>query len=196
MGKNIINFLLIITCLSISSSATAHIGTGLVATNSFINGFTHPLLGIDHLLAMLAVGLWAGQNQGKTLWVTPISFIIFMIIGGMLGIFKVNLPLVENAILASLIVFGGLIALSIRSNITVAMLLMATFAIFHGHSHGTEMIITDVAFKYISGFVVATGLLHISGIGIAKYLQLDSKANLSKITGSSIITAAVILLLL
>ena len=195
MRKNIFKFTILATFMGISTTASAHIGTGSAEAGGIIAGFTHPLLGLDHLLAMLAVGLWAGQNRGKILWAAPLSFMAFMAIGGILGIFNFALPITEYAILASLVVFGGMIAFSIKPNVIAAMILIGTFAVFHGHSHGSEMVIATSATQYIIGFVLATGLLHGLGIGIAKCLQLDSKAYLATITGSGIIATGIVLLM-
>lgn len=196
MRKNIFKFIAISILMSISTIARAHIGTGTAESGGFIAGFTHPLLGLDHLLAMLAIGLWAGQASGKILWVAPLSFMTFMVLGSALGILGANLPITEHAILVSLIVFGGLVALSIKSNTMVAMVLIGTFAIFHGHSHGTEMAVTASATQYTIGFVLATGLLHLIGIAIAKSYFFSSKAYLPKVTGSSIAATGLALMII
>jgi urease accessory protein len=175
MNKNFFKLVVFITFATISNISNAHVEPEIAVVGSFITGLIHPLSGLDHLLAMLSVGLWAGQNQGKILWMTPLTFMIFMIIGSIIGIMNFNLPISEYAILLSLIVFGSLTALSIRSNITIAMLIIGTFALFHGYSHGTEMSKTASAFQYIIGFVITTGLLHITGIAISKIFLLRNK---------------------
>lgn len=196
MRKNFLKFILISILMSISTMATAHIGTGTAEGGAFMAGATHPLLGLDHLLAMLAVGLWAGQNKGQLLWLAPLLFMLFMIIGGVLGMFSFNLPITEHAILVSLLVFGGLITLSIKPNTVIAMLLISTFAIFHGHAHGTEMTVTASAAQYIIGFVLTTGLLHLIGIAIARTALFESKAYVAKIAGGSIVAAGVTLMMM
>jgi urease accessory protein len=108
--------------------------------------------------------------------------------------FNFNLPIAEHAIIASLVVFGGLIAFSIKPNVIMAMMLIGIFAIFHGHAHGSEMVITASPAQYTIGFICATGLLHIIGIAIARAFQFNNKAYLSKFTGSGIIAAGIILL--
>lgn len=195
MNKNFFKFIVFIVFATISTISSAHIGTGTAEGGGFIAGFTHPLLGLDHLLAMLAVGLWAGQSQGKILWLAPLSFMLFMAIGGALGIMNVNIPIAEHAILLSLIVFGSLIALSVRPNVTIAMLIIGSFAIFHGHAHGTEMAVTASAIQYITGFAITTGLLHIIGIAVSQVFLSGNKIFLSRLTGSSIIAAGILLCL-
>ena len=196
MRKNFFNFILISILMSISAIARAHIGTGTAENGAFMAGVTHPLLGLDHLLAMLAIGLWAGQNKGRTLWIAPLSFMLFMVIGGILGMFNFNLPITEHAILVSLIVFGGLITLSIKPNTVIAIILISIFAIFHGHAHGTEMAITASVAQYIIGFMLTTGLLHLIGIAIAKTSLFNSKAYVSKVAGSGIVATGIALMIM
>lgn len=195
MRKNSLKLVVLLGLASISSISSAHISTGTAEGGSFVTGFTHPLLGLDHLLAMLAVGLWAGQSQSKILWMAPLSFMLFMVIGGVLGIMHFNLPMTEHAIIMSLIVFGSLIALSVKANVYIAMLILGAFAIFHGHAHGTEMSITASASQYTVGFIAATGILHLIGIAIAKIFLFKNKMFLSRLSGGGIITAAIILLI-
>lgn len=145
------------------AAASAHTGVG--ETSGFLHGFAHPLLGLDHLLAMVAVGLLAAKLGGRALWVVPCAFLLAMLGGGVLGTAGVHLPFVEVAIGLSLAAFGAAILLRADIPLVVAAGLVACFAVFHGHSHGAEMPADVPAFGYAAGFLVATALLH--GLGVA-----------------------------
>ncbi|MEJ8573941.1 HupE/UreJ family protein [Microbaculum marinum] len=146
-----------------ATPALAHVGAG--SASGFASGFTHPLLGPDHLLAMVAVGLWAGLVGGAALWVWPAVFVGTMVVGGILGMSGVALPLVEPAILASVIVLGVFAAFAFKAPVWLGGILAGAFALFHGHAHGTEIPAAATGIEYLAGFAVATALLH--GIGIA-----------------------------
>ena len=130
----------------------------------FSSGFFHPFNGPDHMAAMVAVGLWAAFLGAPALWLLPITFPLVMAFGGVLGILGMAMPYVEAGIALSAIVLGGMVALALRPPIWVAGIIVGLFAIFHGHAHGTELANAENALAYSSGFVVATGLLHILGI--------------------------------
>ncbi|MFT3729985.1 MAG: HupE/UreJ family protein [Hyphomicrobium sp.] len=150
--------------------AFAHVGVGPVDT--FSHGFMHPLTGIDHVLAMVAVGLFAANLGGAALWLVPSAFVGTMIFGGALGYYGWPLPMVEEGIGASVVVMGLAIALGVRLPTIAAMALVGLFALFHGHAHGSEGIGIGVSFlPYAAGFVGATALLHITGIALG--LSLD-----------------------
>jgi urease accessory protein len=146
--------------------ALAHAGDG--ASGGFLSGFTHPLFGWDHVVAMVAVGLWGAFLRAPALWILPIVFPLIMVLGGVLGILGVEVPAVETGIAASAVVLGLLVALSVRLPIAVAMLIVAVFAIFHGHAHGTELPQAADPVTYAIGFVIATGLLHLIGIAFGE----------------------------
>jgi urease accessory protein len=148
----------------IPTAAFAHPGFG--APQGFGNGFAHPLSGIDHILAMTAVGMFAANLGGRALWAAPCSFMAAMAAGGVLGMSGVPIPYVEAAIGLSVIVFGLAVALRLQWPVAAAMALAGFFAIFHGHAHGTEMVLGASGEAYAAGFVAATGLLHLIGIGI------------------------------
>lgn len=150
--------------------ALAHVGMGHVDTLG--HGFMHPLGGIDHVLAMVAVGLYAGSLGGRALWLVPLTFVGTMILGGVLAYLGFPLPLVEMGIGLSVIVMGLAIALGVRLPTVAAVALVGLFALFHGHAHGTEGIGLGLAFlPYAAGFVVATVSLHLAGIVLG--LELD-----------------------
>ena len=132
---------------------------------SFAAGFSHPLFGADHILAMVAVGLWAALLGGKALWQVPAAFVGTMALGFILALGGITLPFVEPVILASVVVIGLLAAVALSVPTSAAMLMVGFFALFHGYAHGGEMG-SATAFAYGSGFAIATALLHIVGIGI------------------------------
>jgi len=142
--------------------ALAHPGHG---DAGFTHGFAHPLSGLDHVLAMLAVGLYAALLGGRALWLVPASFVAMMAVGGALGMAGIALPYTEAAIALSVIVLGLAVALRVSLPTLVAMALVGTFAVFHGHAHGAEMPQAASGYAFAAGFVLATALLH--GVGIA-----------------------------
>lgn len=153
--------------LLIPSAAFAH-PSHEVGQSAFAAGLGHPLGGIDHVLAMLAVGLWAATAADRRgLWALPVAFVTAMIIGGFLGAHGVHLPAVEPAILASSIVLGLAVALALRPSLSVALPVVAAFGVMHGHAHGVEGPVAGLA-SYAAGFVLATGGLHLAGIGLGR----------------------------
>jgi urease accessory protein len=132
----------------------------------FVTGFLHPISGADHVLAMVAVGLWGAQLGAPALWALPVAFPLVMAMGAMLGFLGVPIPGVEYGIAASAIALGAAVAFGVRPPLVVAALVVGCFAIFHGHAHGTELPPGQSALLYSIGFVVATGCLHAVGIGI------------------------------
>jgi urease accessory protein len=131
-----------------------------------VAGFMHPLSGLDHLLAMVAVGLWGAFLRQPLLYILPVVFPGMMVVGAVLGMFCVPLPPVEIGIALSVLTLGICIALAIRPPVWVACLIVALFAIFHGDAHGKELPSAADPVSYSAGFVLATGLLHISGIAL------------------------------
>jgi urease accessory protein len=148
----------------VPTAAWAHVGAG--SASGFEHGFLHPMTGIDHLLAMVAVGMFAANLGGRALWAVPLSFVSVMAVGGALGIAGVELPFVEAGIAASVIVLGLAVALQWKWPVAAAMALVGIFAIFHGHAHGAEMPADAAGFDYGLGFLLATALLHGLGIGL------------------------------
>src|SRR5436305_14412266 len=146
-----------------SRPALAHIVDGS-ATGGFLGGFAHPLFGLDHVVAMIAVGLWGAFLGPPAIWLLPIAFPLVMAFGGAIAILGVPVPGVEIGIALSAIVLGGMIALAARPPLVGAVLIVAAFAIFHGHAHGAELPPGSDAVAFSVGFVMATGLLHLTGI--------------------------------
>ena len=141
---------------------TGDVGGGLVS------GFLHPILGPDHLIAMVAVGLWGAQLGRPLLIVLPLTFPLVMAFGGLLGVLKFPLPGVELGISVSALVLGLVVACAFRAPAWLAVTLIGVFAIFHGYAHGAELPRADSAIAYGIGFVVSTGLLHLTGIAIGQ----------------------------
>jgi urease accessory protein len=138
---------------------------------SFDAGFLHPLLGLDHQLAMIAVGVWSGQIGGRMIWTAPLGFMAMMAVGGALGMAGVPFPFVEGGIIASIILFGCLIASAWNPSPWIGAAAVGAFALFHGHAHGVEMQDGNLGLWYAVGFVLATGLLHLTGIALYKALE-------------------------
>ena len=133
-------------------------------TGGFISGFTHPILGWDHVIAMVAVGLWGAFLGKPAIWILPVVFPLVMAFGGALGVLGVPIPAVEAGIALSGVVLGLLIAFAVRAPLWVAAVIVGIFAIFHGHAHGTELPEAANPFDYGIGFVIGTGALHLAGI--------------------------------
>ena len=132
----------------------------------FLTGFRHPISGLDHVLAMVAVGLWGAQLGSPAIWLLPVAFPMVMAVGGMLGLMGVPLPGVEYGIALSAILLGAAVMFELRPPLGIAAALVGFFAIFHGHAHGTELPVGQSALLYSMGFVIATGCLHALGIAI------------------------------
>jgi urease accessory protein len=146
--------------------SVAHAHTGAGSAGGFAHGFMHPVGGLDHILAMVAVGTFASVLGGRALWLVPASFVLTMAFGGLLGIAGIPVPFVEAGITASIIVLGLAVAFRWNASTAAAMTVVGLFAIFHGHAHGTEMPLDASALSYGLGFMAATTLLHITGIGL------------------------------
>ena len=161
-------------------------GAGLIA------GLTHPFVGLDHLLAMIAVGIWAGQLGGRAVWLIPLTFVSVMAAAATLASFGLLLPFMEPAIACSVLVLGLLIAGSVRLPTSVGALLVSLFAVFHGYAHGLELPQAASPILYGAGFVLATALLHGLGIGFASNSRQHKM--LQRIAGYSLIAASGLLL--
>jgi urease accessory protein len=146
------------------TAALAHTQGGEAA--GLLGGLRHPVSGLDHILAMVAVGLWGAQLGRPALWLLPVTFPMVMAFGGMLGLMGLPLPGIELGIAVSAIVLGGMVGWEARPPLWVAAVVVGSFAIFHGHAHGAELPAGADALIYSIGFVVATGCLHATGIGL------------------------------
>ncbi len=160
----------------------------------FATGLGHPLTGLDHVLAMVAVGLWAAQSGGRALWLVPLTFVLTMAAGGALGFMGIQLPMVESGIAGSVLTLGVLVALASRLSLAVSMALVGLFAIFHGYAHGAEMAVESSALWFSLGFMLATAILHGAGIGIALAARQGMNARLVRVGGVAIAAGGVLLL--
>jgi urease accessory protein len=149
--------------LLLTGPALAHSEGGI--GGGFLSGFTHPIFGWDHVVAMVAVGLWGAFLGAPAIWLLPVVFPLVMAFGGALGVLGVPIPAVETGIATSAVVLGLLVAFAAKPPLWVAGVIVAAFAIFHGHAHGTELPEAANPFAFAAGFVIATGLLHLLGIG-------------------------------
>jgi urease accessory protein len=163
-------------------SAAAHI----VSTGSggFDAGFAHPLTGPDHFLAMFAVGLWGAQMGGRTVWTLPVTFPLIMVAGGAIGILGLPLPGIEIGIAVSILALGLAIALAWKPPEWAALGLIAIFAICHGYAHGAESPLAADPAEYVIGFVLATGLIHLLGIGVGLGLNKPLGGRLARGLGA------------
>jgi urease accessory protein len=153
-----------IAAILLASPAFAHAEKGQAA--GFLTGLHHPISGLDHVLAMVAVGLWGAQLGQPAIWLLPVTFPMVMAFGGFLGLIGVPLPGVEYGIAASAILLGAAVGFEARPPLWLAATLVGVFAVFHGHAHGTELPAGQSGLVYSVGFVIATGCLHATGIAI------------------------------
>ncbi len=159
---SVVPWMIVALSVSIASPAVAHEAVGI--TGGLVSGLLHPLFGLDHVVAMVAVGLWGAFLGAPAIWVLPVVFPVVMALGGALGVVGIPIPYVELGIAGSAVVLGLMVALAARPPLWIAAVLVGAFAVFHGHAHGTELPNAANPFAYSVGFVVATGLLHVAGI--------------------------------
>jgi len=178
--------------LLLSNPAAAHMGTGL--PGGFVSGFKHPFSGIDHLLAMISVGLWGASLGRPLIYALPVVFPAMMVVGAIMGMFVVPLPPVELGIALSVVVLGGCIALSLRAPVWAASIIVAVFAVFHGYAHGKELPSAADPVSYSAGFVLATGLLHVAGIGLGLLNDLPNGVVATRSMGAVIAAVGIGLL--
>jgi urease accessory protein len=162
----------------------AHDGHGMA--DGFLAGVLHPVTGLDHLLAMVAVGIWGAFLGRPLIWQLPVAFPLVVLIGGVLGIAGVSLPFVEAGIALSVVVLGAAIALRWSAPTVVAVAIIAVFAIFHGHAHGTELPQAAAPQSHAAGFVLATGLLHLAGVALGLLVGVRGGAPLLRGAGAAI----------
>ncbi len=178
-----------VALVAMNSVAFAHPGHG----GGWIAGLVHPFSGLDHALAMVAVGLWAAQLGRPAIWLLPAVFPVVMAIGALLAVNGVTLPWVEVGIIASVVVFGGAVAFQVRWPLAASAALISLFALLHGHTHGTELPANGSALLYGAGFVAATLALH--GIGIGVGILMRSPVAL-RTTGAAIAAVGLALIVL
>jgi urease accessory protein len=176
-------------------AATAQAHTFGATGGGLAQGFAHPFLGLDHLLAMLAVGLWAAQLGGRARWAVPAAFMVMMAMGEALAFFGVALPRVEMGVTVSVLVFGLLVATATRLPVRFGAMVVGAFALFHGHAHGTEMPMQASAWGYGAGMLAASVLLHAAGLILARLTQRGVMAQRGLRVGGAAIAAGGALML-
>src|SRR4051812_36051239 len=165
-------------CLLLSPTMVfAHVGQGDIS-GGFLAGLAHPVMGLDHVVAMVAVGIWGAQLRAPAIWVLPVTFPLVMSFGGVLGGLGVPIPGIEIGIAVSAIVLGAMIAIAARPPLWAAGVIVGVFAVFHGYAHGAELPESANAITYAMGFVIATGSLHALGIliGVINKWKAGEKA--------------------
>jgi urease accessory protein len=163
---------LILLCMALTGSfvspALAHSGVG--QANSFASGIAHPLGGADHILAMVAVGLWGVLAGGRAIWVWPTTFLATMLAGFAAATVGLQMPFVEPALWSSIIILGLFVALAVKAPVWLGAAMAGAFALFHGHAHGTEAA-TACLIPYAAGFALTTAGLHATGIGFGLFAE-------------------------
>ena len=165
-------------------SAFAHTGVG--PAHDLLHGLEHPLTGLDHILAMFAVGLWATQRGGRVLWLVPLTFVFVMTLGAVLGMSGVSIPFVEQGIVLSVIILGVFVAAAVRLPLPVSACIVGLFALAHGYAHGTEIPSSASGLSYALGFAAATVLLHTAGIGFGLAMQRVHSSQAVRLAGATI----------
>ena len=186
---------LLALCL-VPTAALAHTGGG--DTSGFMHGFAHPLGGLDHLLAMVLVGLFAYQLGGRAMWLVPLTFVGVMALGGFLGVAGIPVPFIEIGIALSVVVLGAIVAFGVKPPVAVAMGVVGLFAIFHGHAHGSEMPMDASGVAYGLGFMLATTVLHAVGISIGFLIGMTTRSlgdNVYRVAGGVASIAGVAILI-
>lgn len=182
--------LIVLTAIAATASpALAHSGAGVAG--GFVSGFSHPLSGMDHMLAMVAVGIWGAFLGRPLIWILPVAFPLIMVVGGIAGILNIGLPFVETGIAASVISLGLAIALAWRAPAAAAVAIVSVFALFHGYAHGKELPEAAAPEAFAAGFVLATGLLHLAGIGIGLLAGVRGGDTILRLGGGAIALAGV-----
>jgi len=185
------------TTLAVTFPTLALAHTGVGSTYGFAHGFGHPISGIDHTFAMVLVGVLAFQHGGRALWLVPSAFVALMAVGGAIGMAGYSMPMVETGIAMSVIVLGAAVGMKIKAPIAAAVGIAGLFALFHGHAHGSEMPADAAGIAYAAGFVVATCLLHATGLGFGYAIgRIDGARGLaiSRAVGGLAVVAGVGLL--
>lgn len=188
-------FILAVASVLAPVAALAHTGAG--DTHGVVHGFMHPVTGLDHVLAMVAVGILAALLGGRAIWLVPASFVALAAAGGLLGVQGVPVPFVEFGISASVVLLGLAIALQARLPLGWTVGLVGLFGLYHGYAHGAEMPADASGFAYGAGFLAATAMLHIAGIGLGlgiAHMARRSATRFAQAGGAAIALAGIVLL--
>ncbi|HEY0235095.1 MAG TPA: HupE/UreJ family protein [Afipia sp.] len=184
-----VRLILLLIALVAPTVAMAH--PGHVEATGFLAGAEHPFTGLDHVVVMIAVGLWAALKGGRALWIWPLAFVVVMLAGGALGMAHVPLPFVEPAILASVVVLGLMVTFAVDLPVWLGAAIIGAFALFHGHAHGFEAPENVGGVEYMAGFALATATLHGLGIAIALSLKSARMQPLVRVAGAACVLIGV-----
>ncbi len=179
--------MLVLLLATLVAPSLAHAHLGVSETSGFVHGMSHPPSGLDHICAMIAVGLWAAQMGRRSIWAIPLAFIAVIALGGILGGMDFTVPFVETGIVVSVLTLGVLIAASVRLPLTTSIAIVGLFAIFHGQAHGAEMPGTALGIAYGAGFLIATAFVHASGIGLGIAIQNLASPKIIRFAGMAIV---------
>lgn len=178
--------------LVVAAPVFGHVQTG--QAEGFLTGLRHPVSGLDHMLAMISVGLWGAQLGPPALWLLPVTFPLVMAIGGFLGLVGTPVPGVETGVALSALLLGVAVALEARPNLKVAVVLVGAFGICHGHAHGTELPAGQSGLTYSIGFVLSTGCLHLTGIIIGLVHKWRAGRMALRVVGAGIAAGGLVFL--
>jgi urease accessory protein len=181
--------IILFSFLLYAQAVEAHVHKGEAV--SFLSGLKHPISGLDHVVAMIAVGLWGAQLGAPAIWVLPVAFPMVMAFGGMLGLLGVPLPGMEIGIAASAILLGAAVMMELRPPLALAAAVVGFFAIFHGYAHGSELPAGESGLLYSIGFVMATGCLHAAGISIGLAHRWNWGQRALRVVGAAIALAGI-----
>jgi urease accessory protein len=184
--KQVHRYFVALILLGFAGIADAHVGSGI--HGGFVSGFLHPILGWDHVAAMVAVGLWGAFLGNPAIWILPVVFPLVMTLGGAMGILGVPMFAVETGIALSAVVLGIMVAFAVRPPIWVAAVVVGFFAVFHGYAHGTELPSSASPLAFSLGFVISTGMLHLAGIALGTLTHWKNGLRLVR-SGGVVITA-------
>lgn len=168
------------------SAVMAHAGHGDLGAGGFVDGLVHPATGLDHVVAMVAVGLWGAQLGVPAIWLLPVTFPLVMAVGAVAGLIGVPLPHAVAGVALSGLILGTMVAAAARPALWIAALIVAAFAVFHGHTHGTALPLSGVPLAFGAGFVISTGLLHLCGITIGLLNRRPAGARGIRVAGVAI----------
>lgn len=186
-------FRIVVAVLAVLAVSPAFAHSGGAFGAGLASGFVHPFSGLDHLLAMIAVGLWAAQTGGRAVWLLPITFPVAMALGAVAGVSGIELPAVEFGIALSVLALGVLVAFAVRLPALGGAVLVSAFAVLHGHVHGAEVPAAADPIPYGAAFILATVLLHLTGIGLGMALKSPGAGRLVRVGGAAIAAAGIAL---
>jgi urease accessory protein len=174
-----------------ANSAFAH--TGIGPTHDLLHGLAHPLTGLDHILAMFAIGLWSAQRGGRAIWYFPLTFMVVMTLGAALGMTSIPMPFVEPAIAISVLMLGLLVATATSLPVSMSAAIVGLFALVHGQAHGTEIPATASALPYTGGLIATTIVLYATGISFGLAAQRLYSSQVMRFAGAAIAVCSVVL---